>query len=287
MRKNFIYAKLPAVKCTSLFRIGGNGLANCMFVAARAFVYAKKYNLELIEPTWFNFSLGTYLRGQKDKRHYLNIFDRYNSNSGLKKIFLLNVKSKNDISEFDFQIENTIYVTEGLGNYFGDILDSHYDVNEYFTKIINKDISKKINEFDFKKTISVHIRLGDYSEELRTPLKWYVDNIKFINGLTNGSYRFLIFSDGDDVEINDVLELENTKRVFFGSAVGDILAISKTNIMIGSDSTFSGWGSFLGQVPSIFEKKHFGRILKDESKELVFRKLTSSDRLFVATILNY
>lgn len=39
--------------------------------------------------------------------------------------------------------------------------------------------------------------------------------------------------------------------------------------MIGSDSTFSGWGAFLGQVPCVFYRKHYGPVLKDQSKEIV------------------
>ena len=51
--------------------------------------------------------------------------------------------------------------------------------------------------------------------------------------------------------------------------IADIYAISKCCFMIGSDSTFSGWGAFLGQVPCVFFRKHYGQVLMDKSKEIV------------------
>lgn len=96
----YIYPKIPAVKTYSFFRVGGNGLANCMFVAARAAVKAKKLKLQFIEPTWFNLSIGTYLRGQKDKRHYLGLFNHYSYIYGLRKAFLLLLGKKINRPDF-------------------------------------------------------------------------------------------------------------------------------------------------------------------------------------------
>ena len=82
--KKYIYPVLPAVKDLYSFRIGGSGLANCLFVYAKAIVKAEDSKQKIITPTWFNFSIGTYLRRQKDKRHYINIFTP--EISGLKKL---------------------------------------------------------------------------------------------------------------------------------------------------------------------------------------------------------
>ena len=67
----------------------------------------------------------------------------------------------------------------------------------------------------------------------------------------------------------ELTSIPNVERVFFGNAISDIFAISKCCYMIGSDSTFSGWGAFLGQVPCVFYRKHYGPVLKDSSKEIV------------------
>ena len=49
-------------------RIGGPGLANCMFFAAKAYVYSRINKTEYIDPTWPKVSIGPCLRGEKDKR---------------------------------------------------------------------------------------------------------------------------------------------------------------------------------------------------------------------------
>lgn len=67
----------------------------------------------------------------------------------------------------------------------------------------------------------------------------------------------------------EITSMKSVQRVFFGNAIADIFAISKCCYMIGSDSTFSGWGAFLGQVPCLFYRKHYGPVLKDQSKEIV------------------
>lgn len=64
-------------------------MANCLFVYAKAIILAHKYDAELIAPTWFNFSIGTYLRKQIDKRHYLGIILKKGEISGLKRLGLL------------------------------------------------------------------------------------------------------------------------------------------------------------------------------------------------------
>ena len=38
----------------------------------------------------------------------------------------------------------------------------------------------------------------------------------------------------------------------YGSGLGDMLGLSRSNLLIASGSTFSMWGSYLGQVPTIW-----------------------------------
>lgn len=57
------------------FRIGGPGLANCMFLAAKAYIEARKNNGIFIAPTWRKLSIGPLLRHEKDKRVYNGLFN--------------------------------------------------------------------------------------------------------------------------------------------------------------------------------------------------------------------
>ena len=62
--------------------------------------------------------------------------------------------------------------------------------------------------------------------------------------ITNNAYT--------DEDLQEILELENCKRVHFGSAISDMLGLSNAKILISSASTFSMWASFLGQHPTIW-----------------------------------
>ena len=61
-----------------------------------------------------------------------------------------------------------------------------------------------------------------------------------------------IFSDGTDNELKDILTMINCKRAYFGSAISDMIALSRSKILVSSSSTFSMLASFLGQIPTIW-----------------------------------
>jgi hypothetical protein len=267
-RKVFVYPKLPAIYDFRFIRYRGAGLANCLFVASRAFMIAQSNGWNLINPTWGNIILGPYLRNEKDKRHYFGLFKNAGI-SGLSKLYyLLNLK---EITlESAIEGKKGIIVIEGLGNYFEDLLNFQEKVKTFIYGILRREIISKVEYIDFKNVIGIHIRLGDYSEERRTSIKWYEEVVKEIIASHGSKYKFFVFSDGKDDELFKLLSIPQIKRVFFGNALCDIIALSKCKLIIGSDSTFSGWGAFLEQVPIIFPKRHFGKVLINKEKELVY-----------------
>ncbi len=249
----YVYPKLMASRDCLLFRIGGSGLANCLFVYARAISYAHRTGAKLIAPTWEKFSIGPYIRREKDKRGYVGLFSSQSEVDGLRKIFAV--------------LLGHPHVEKGLQHYFRDLLDDQAYISNYIIGHIRPSVKEKVDSYDFSHCVAVHIRLGDYPQSHRTPLEWYRE--KMLAKSREGKCRFLLFSDGTDDELKVLTSLPNVERAFFGNAIADIYAISKCGYLIGSDSTFSGWGAFLGQVPCVFYRKHYGRVLVDESKETV------------------
>ena len=61
-----------------------------------------------------------------------------------------------------------------------------------------------------------------------------------------------VFSDAADDEIQPLLALPGVRRVFFRSAVADLLAMSTAKVLVASGSTFSMWAAFLGRMPVIW-----------------------------------
>ena len=61
-----------------------------------------------------------------------------------------------------------------------------------------------------------------------------------------------IFSDGSYNDIEEILKLDNCEKIFYGSAISDMLAMSRCKLLIASGSTFSMWSSFIGQVSTVW-----------------------------------
>lgn len=245
----------------------GSGLANCLFIYARAIVLSEKYNIPLINPSWIQFNIGPYLRMEKDKRHYNGLFKSFGKSYLLKNWLLLLHKKVSEDTSIDYYKNGVLYV-QGLKNYFEDIRFHSVAVRSHLLSIVNQRDFEVYSKHD-EKFVGVHVRLGDYSSEARTNLEWFIEKIKFIQSNTNEEITFYIFSDGSEKELVPLTQIKNCKLVFFGSALADILVLSKATLILASDSTFSAWSAYLGQVPIVFNKKHFGKVLDNEEDEVV------------------
>lgn len=286
MFKKVIYPKLPS-KFHFIIRFMGSGLANCLFVYARAIILSEKYNLKVINPSWIQFNIGPYLRNEKDKRHYNGLFKSFGIQTISKNWLLLTKKyfpENTNPSEF----KNGIIVVEGLKNYFADLQGYSELVRTHLLEIVNSEAKQSYNKMngDF---IGIHIRLGDYSADSRVSLDWYIEKMKAIREKKGNKVKFLVFSDGNVEELKEILDFPNTEMAFFGSAIADILILSKANLIIASDSTFSAWGAYLGQVPILFNKRHFGPVLDDQKFEYVEcnGSLAGVNRFIESWISNY
>lgn len=255
-------------------RIGGPGLANCMFFAAKAYIYSRLHDAVYIEPTWRKLSIGPWIRHEKDKRIYNKLF--YSKGvSGLSKFLI--------IKGLLTRKKNIVTFSE-LGNYFQDI-NQHYNlVKELFDQITRPQTIVQINEEKLSDLIAIHVRLGDYIPELRIDISWYKEIVTNILKI-NPNQQFALFSDGKQEELAALLQISNVKRMFFGNAFADIYAISKCKMLIASDSTFSAWGAFLGQKPILFSRRHFPSVYSNNIPEMVLGTSATIPAAF-ETIIN-
>lgn len=291
--KVFIYPRLPARFDLGLIRIGGSGMANSMIVAARAFVKSFETGYPLITPTWVNFTLGPWLRRERDKRNYRGLF-KTSGVSGFKKIFHL-ATHKHIRLENEYEPGEGIIIIEGLINknfpsdhpkdYFGDLIPYQKEIRNWFEQIINPTALSKIEIPANSFSVGIHVRMGDYVDWLRTDLKWYQRIILQLKSHLHEQFEFLLFSDGSPDELKLLTEINGVKRVFYGNALADIIALSKCNLIVASNSTFSAIGAFLGQVPVIFPHRHFGPVHSDEKKELVLGDSNEIPQNFLKNIL--
>lgn len=247
----YVYPKLSD-KDFYLIRIGGLGLGNMLFTYARAVLYARDHDVKMIWPTWMSIPVGQILRRESNKRFYHDLFqNRIGAVSGLKKCWLLWTK-KSDIT-----------VMEGMEGEFeplGGKENSRY-LYQHFQTIL-QDRNKKALQFEPGKGICIHIRLGDFTRgteaDLKAgnpntsiPIEWYIGIIRQIREAVSETLPVYIFSDGSREELKDILALPGVQQVTFGTAIGDILAMSKAKLFVASGSTFSGWVRYLGRMNTI------------------------------------
>ncbi len=271
-----VYPKLTPIIDLGFIRIGGAGLANCMLISARAYIFAIKNNYIFIEPTWGRFGPGPILRNEKDKRSYFGLFKPAGI-TGFKKFYYL----------FNYFLKNkNIIKIDSLGNYFADLQGDYELVKKYFEKIINEKKLFKLQNYNFDNVIGIHIRSGDYKNTCWfTGFDFYLKMIQKIKSIFGNKYVFYIYTDANNKELKDILSINGVQKVFFGNALADMVALSKSKLIIASDSTFSGMSAFLNQIPIIFPKRHFGEVLKNKEKEFLYDKNEDSLEMFLLKIL--
>lgn len=256
MKYKYIYPRLPAKYDFYFFRVGGSGLANCLFVFAKAIVISRDLNLQFISPTWLNFSIGPYKRKEKDKRHYTGLFD-WSIFKEIKKVFILLI------------FNPRVLEVSGISDYFDKLKGNSELIRSSLYSILNHEKKSRLTTIE-EDVIGIHIRLGDYPLNRRVDILWYAKVIEIIQNLdTQLKYRFLLFSDGSIEELYSILSYDRLTFVNGNSAIEDIWTLSQCKLIIGSDSTFSAWGSFLGQVPIVFNMRHFNSVLDNTESELV------------------
>lgn len=261
----YVYPKLAKFDLC-YFGLFGSGLGNKLLPWARAVLCAKHRNWPILWPNWAQMKIGPFLRNEYDKRTYIGLFKNNGEYiSGLKKLYILSKFQSypEEILKEDFKIKNGIVEFYGLKDRFSSILGKHDFIKKELMKIILPKHKIGLN-YDFGKSISVHIRRGDFAIpktrkllkegkwNYQIPISWYIEKIEQIRSFLSKNIPCYIFSDGNYNEIKDVLDLKNTKRMTFGSSITDILVLSNSNLLIASGSSFSQWACYLGQMPSIW-----------------------------------
>ena len=112
-------------------RIGGPGLANCLFMAAHAYVDCKKNHGTFVDPTWRKLSIGPILRREKDKRVYNRLFYSFGAGA-FRKLLCQTVQKKH------------VRVYDKLDNYFSDFNADHALVMEYLNRIVRPETIREV-----------------------------------------------------------------------------------------------------------------------------------------------
>src|SRR3989338_1286060 len=262
MRRVFCTANLPH-----------GGLGSRLFAWANSVIFSYKNNIPLLSPRWYQLkTIGPFLRKEEDKRMYFNLF---NKKKGEMAAFfrvllkLISLKKKLTVEMISKEFKNKksllpqLYVFEGEGNYFGSLNGWNDLLLKEIHEITKKKWLDKVAEFK-EIPIGMHIRRGDFTavDETRIaslesvvviqiPLPWYVNTLKRIRAEQGRNVPAYVCSDGRYEELKELLDLPNVTWIKTGSAIGDILTLSKSKLFLSSQSSFSGWISYFGQMPTL------------------------------------
>ena len=279
----YIYPKYSKIDI-GFVRFGGVGLGNLLSIFARSVIIATENSYQIIWPTWPSIKVGPWIRREKDKRFYGDLFKSNQSYvTGLKKVKILLCAKKYLITNENVNMkwpelpENGVYEYSAFSMRFKDIISYRELLKEKIIEI-TRDKHKKYLEHDFSSEINVHVRLGDFAKpnaeqekrerfNTQLPINWYVKAINDIKSVLGNSVRFNIFSDGSDEELKPILEIPQCSRMFWGSAIADILALSQSKVIIASGSSFSLWARFLGNRSCLtFSNQLFEKVCEGENK---------------------
>lgn len=231
---------------------GGPGLGNLLFPFCRAYLGQKSLGGKLVIPTFRQFKLGTFLRGESDKRTYGDIFQRRTVRDHFNWVSAL-LQAKSYEGESQYRFGDTI-VYSGMGNQFHDLQGYYCDVRDF---LIGRSKHKScVKPYD----IAIHVRRGDFqqrdplqSQYFSIPTDWYKQALDYAIEISEKkSPKIMLFTDAEHAGLLDELGRHDLTPEPLANALISMLNMSKAKVMIGSRSTFSLWGNYLGNNIAIW-----------------------------------
>ncbi len=237
-------------------RLGRSGLGNELFAISRALEIAAGTTRRFVPPHWFIPRIGPYVRRDYDKRNYWTIF-KFPRLVDIPILFRVLLGQGTD-----FQVPGAanapIITTKGVGDHFSDLPLNGRDVRVQLQALVRANALSAPRP---KPYVAIHVRLGDFSlpttvdgattrNNQRTSMGWFVERVSEVRRKI-GLIDIVVASDGTDDELSALLSLENTSRSLGKNAMDDIYMLSRSAGIVGSRSTFTAWGSYLGMVPTV------------------------------------
>jgi len=265
-----IYPALGSRLDLWFMRVAGHGLGNCFYTYFHAVALAEKHGAAVVAPPWFSLKIGPLLRGERSKRFYWRMFKPFAGEiHGLRKLLtLMRTYRKRVILKVGESTEPA--VVRGVLNFvvsskftFRGLHAHRATIRERILGTVNDPMPAN-HRWGAGGYIAVHVRLGDFAEvadhaiiigdkpNLRIPMAWYV-NLTCALRKRYGDMPIYVFSDGDEKHLRPILD-QGAKLYRSGSDMTDLLAMSGASILVGSNSTYSHWAAFLGNMPSIWLK---------------------------------
>ena len=252
------------------------GLANKLFVWAKAEVFAQLNDMPNDTIGWTWPKIGPLLRGERNLRMYGRYF-RSRKNDLLIALatgsFIRRIVIEPEVGRLPRSgFGSRTYVFKDIPSWrdlFGDIRNHRDFIRDRLLAMIRDQYKK---ELDALRTpiVSVHVRRGDFRRlrlgedfalvgGVRTADQYFADLIEQIRYVSGRDLPITVFSDGSDDEVAFLTRMPGVTRSPATSDVVDLLLMARSRIIITSaGSTFGEWAAFLSQAAVL---RHPARVL--------------------------
>jgi len=151
----------------------------------------------------------------------------------------------------------------GDGNFFSDLHDFHQLIKNELFQITHPNVLTEFDQFTVP-PIVLNIRRGkDFSDAInetdyinkgaiRTPLSWFIKSLSQLREISNKDVPALIISDGNKIDLKEILALSNVSLAKTKTALADLHLLKNAKVILGSGgSSFTAWGSFLSKATTL------------------------------------
>jgi hypothetical protein len=224
----YAYAQLSD-RDLGVLRLSGPGLGNLLVPWARCLIAARRHSLTLVTPTWPQVKIGPLLRREPDKRLYIRVFTPGSDEGhGARKLRLLATAPRmpeSALGEGESVRQGAVVVFRGLSS--ETLLGNDGLVAARLWSITRPAFRAQLSERQVP-AIAVHVRLGDFRPRqpgdpplanTRIGLDWYVEKLLGLRAAVGEETLAVLFSDGDDGELEPLLRLPRCRRGAYGAAI--------------------------------------------------------------------
>lgn len=254
--------------------MGRAGLGNMLLVWARAEAFRHRHGARMLAPRWTQPKIGPLLRGEKDLRYYVGLFDNPGYVSGLSKALArwrcaaVDEENAPDLSSPPGSVRvdrPTLIRFHGLRDWFARLFDLRDMLDARLHEILAAKWKERLAAFPHEPYIGVHFRRGDKitlkdgepypagKTNYALPTSWFVNSVRNLRRLMGGDYPVRVFSDDNKGDLQALLDLPNTTLISGNPAILDILLLARSRVVVTTaHSSFSAWAVYLGRQPSVW-----------------------------------
>lgn len=219
------------------------GLGNQLLIFLNLISLAKKFNKNII------------INNKYKQYNLFSKFYRDNVEDIISNINFIKIVERNYTYESIYLQNNLNYKLIGYFQSYKYFWNNFIDIQE---NLIIKNID--ISNINLKKSIAIHIRLGNYLEKsdfhYNLPYSYYYNLIDELN--KNNEYELILFSD-NIIKAKNILKNYTFKIAdnFFTEEEEQFILMSYCDIIIGSNSTFSLCASYINEIYKFNKNSHY------------------------------